>query len=67
MVTAGYDISTSDGAQLAWLYGHGEVIGRQDRDEAIHVTVRLSPGDRARFERQLRGEGDHAPQQRPGG
>jgi GTP-binding protein HflX len=53
MVTAGYDIPASDGAQLAWLYGHGEVIGRQDTDEAIHVTVRLSPEDRARFERQM--------------
>jgi GTPase len=29
MVTVGYDIPTADGAQLAWLYGHGEVIGRQ--------------------------------------
>jgi GTP-binding protein HflX len=62
MVTAGYDIPASDGAQLAWLYGHGEVIGRQDTgevigrqdtDEVIHVTVRLSPDDRARFERQM--------------
>jgi GTP-binding protein HflX len=53
MVTVGYDIATSDGAQLAWLYGHGEVLGRQDTDEAIHVTVRLAPDDRARFERQL--------------
>jgi GTP-binding protein HflX len=52
MVTAGYDIPISDGAQLAWLYGHGEVIGRQDTDDSIHVTVRLSPDDRARFERQ---------------
>src|SRR4051812_3542743 len=52
MVVAGYDIPVNDGAQLAWLYGHGEVIGRQDTDEAIHVTVRLSPNDRARFERQ---------------
>ncbi|SDB63259.1 GTPase HflX [Belnapia rosea] len=52
MVTAGYDIPTNDGAQLAWLYGHGEVIGRQDSDDSIRVTVRLSPDDRARFERQ---------------
>ncbi len=51
METAGYDIASSDGARLAWLYAHGEVIGRQDRDEMIHVTVRLLPADRARFER----------------
>jgi len=52
MVTVGYDIPASDGARLAWLYGHGEVLTRQDRDEATHVTVRLRPEDRARFERQ---------------
>ncbi|MBL6455536.1 GTPase HflX [Belnapia sp. T6] len=54
-VTVGYDIPASDGAQLAWLYGHGEVIGRQDSDDAIHVTVRLAPDDRVRFERQQEG------------
>ena len=51
METAGYDIPPSDGARLAWLYAHGEVIGRQDKDESIHWTVRLRPADRARFER----------------
>ncbi len=48
---ADYAIPTTDGARLAWLYQHGEVIGRQDGDEAIHVRVRLLPADRARFER----------------
>jgi GTP-binding protein HflX len=52
MQTAGYDIPASDGARLAWLYRHGEVVGRRDGDEAVHVTVRLSPEDRARFERR---------------
>ena len=51
METAGYDIPPSDGARLAWLYAHGDVIGRQDKDESIHLTVRLLPADRARFER----------------
>ncbi|HZF75823.1 MAG TPA: GTPase HflX [Acetobacteraceae bacterium] len=52
-VTVAYDIPTSDGAELAWLYSHGEVVGRQDNDNEIHVTVRLSPEERARFERQV--------------
>jgi GTP-binding protein HflX len=56
-VTVGYDIPVSDGAELAWLYDHGEVVGRQDNDNAIHVTVRLAPEDRARFERQVRRAG----------
>jgi GTP-binding protein HflX len=51
MEVADYAIAPADGARLAWLYQHGEVIGRQDGDEAIHVRVRLLPADRARFER----------------
>ena len=51
METADYIILPTDGARLAWLYEHGEVINRADDDEAIHVTVRLLPADRARFER----------------
>ena len=46
-----YDLTPADGARLAWLYQHGEVVAREDHDEAIHVTVRLLPADRARFER----------------
>ncbi len=46
-----YSIPPADGARLAWLYQHGEVIGRDDADEAISLTVRLLPADRARFER----------------
>ena len=51
METAAYDIPPADGARLAWLYEHGEVLTRSDADRAIHVTVRLRPEDRARFER----------------
>ena len=47
-----YDIPPQDGARLAWLYQHGEVVDRHDADAAVHVTVRLLPADRARFERQ---------------
>ncbi len=50
MEVACYDILPEDGARLAWLYQHGEVMERQDADRAIHVTVRLLPSDRARFE-----------------
>ena len=52
MELADYDIPPNDGARLAWLYQHGEVVGRHDADTAVHVTVRLLPEDRARFERQ---------------
>jgi len=51
MELADYDIPPQDGARLAWLYQHGEVVGRRDADAAVHVQVRLLPADRARFER----------------
>ncbi len=54
MVTVGYDIPASDGAELAWLYRHGEVVERRDKDDAVHVIVRLAPEDHARFERQVK-------------
>lgn len=48
------DIPLSDGATLAWLYRHGDVMKRDDRQMTAHVRVRLSPADRARLaQRQL--------------
>jgi GTP-binding protein HflX len=45
-------LSPSDGAGIAWLYAHGEVLSREDGDEAVRLTVRISPADRARFEQR---------------
>ncbi|MDA8051785.1 MAG: GTPase HflX [Rhodospirillales bacterium] len=50
MEEADYALKPEDGAGLAWLYRHGEVIARDDAADAIHVRVRLSPAERARFE-----------------
>jgi GTP-binding protein HflX len=50
METADYDLPVSDGARLAWLYQHGEVVAREDDEACVHVQVRLHPADRARFE-----------------
>jgi GTP-binding protein HflX len=52
MEVAEYDIPPQDGARLAWLYQHGEIIDRDEGEAAIHVRVRLLPADRARFERE---------------
>nr|WP_294507028.1 GTPase HflX [uncultured Rhodopila sp.] len=52
MELADYDIPPQDGARLAWLYQHGEVVQRSDDDAAVHMKVRLLPADRARFERR---------------
>jgi GTP-binding protein HflX len=51
MEVTDYNIPPHDGARLAWLYEHGEVLDRQDQDDTVHMTVRLLPADRARFER----------------
>jgi GTPase len=51
MEVADYAIPPADGARLAWLYEHGEVLSREDDDDAVRVTVRLLPANRARFER----------------
>nr|WP_198371122.1 GTPase HflX [Roseomonas rosulenta] len=48
--TVELSVPTTDGAGLAWLYAHGEVLSRQDGEDAIRLTVRLSAADRARFE-----------------
>jgi GTP-binding protein HflX len=46
------DLPPGDGEALAWLYRHGRVVGRRD-DElgAMHLSVRLDPQARGRFER----------------
>jgi GTP-binding protein HflX len=49
---ASFELVPSDGAKLAWLYRHGEVLEREDQEEAIRVRVRMLPADRARFENQ---------------
>ena len=51
MDVADYTIPPADGARLAWLYQHGEVLDRDDAEEGTHVRVRLLPANRARFER----------------
>jgi GTP-binding protein HflX len=50
--TVEYRLAPSDGAGIAWLYEHGEVLRRDDAEEAIRLTVRISAADRARFEQR---------------
>ena len=47
------NIDHSDGRTLAWLYQNGEVVKRQDTNEQIFVSVRLSPLHAARFQRYV--------------
>jgi GTPase len=46
------DVPLTDGAAIAWLYAHGEVMSRRDDDSDAHLTVALDPADLGRFERR---------------
>jgi GTPase len=48
--TAQLDVPLSDGAAIAWLYRHGEVVERDDDEQHAHLTVRLSQADLGRFQ-----------------
>lgn len=43
-------VPLAEGARIAWLYRHGEVMGRKDDEAFAHLRVRLTPKDAARFE-----------------
>lgn len=47
-------VSMGDGATLAWLHRHGEVLEQQTiSDDELRITARLAPVERARLERLL--------------
>ena len=48
------DVPLSDGKTLAWIYRHGEVLGRRDDAEAAHLSVRLSDADLGRLRHRQR-------------
>jgi GTP-binding protein HflX len=43
------EVPLSDGAAIAWLYQHGEVLNRRDDETRAHFAVRLSTADIGRF------------------
>jgi GTP-binding protein HflX len=43
------DVALSDGAGIAWLYRHGEVLERHDDEAEAHLLVNLRPSDLDRF------------------
>ena len=47
-------VPLSDGADLAWLYAHGQVLNREDDEASAHLLVQLDPADLARFEHRRR-------------
>ncbi len=45
-------VDVTDGAAIAWLYRHGEVLSRSDDDQKAHIEVSIDAADLARFERR---------------
>ena len=45
-------VDLEDGASLAWLYDHGEVVSRTDGERSVHLKVRLDSADAARFRKR---------------
>jgi GTP-binding protein HflX len=43
------DVAHGDGATLAWLYAHGEVVDRSDDDSHAHLRVAIEPATLARM------------------
>jgi GTP-binding protein HflX len=50
-----------DGAALAWLYDHGEVLSRRDDEHFAHLQVSLDAADLARFRRHHPGRSPQQP------
>ena len=51
-ITLDVNISLTDGATLAWLYQHGNVIKRNDKSMSSHLKVQLSPKNKTLFLRR---------------
>ena len=44
------EVDTHNGAAVAWLHQHGEVLGQEVDGERLKIDVRLSDADWARFQ-----------------
>ncbi len=51
-----YAIDAGDGAALAWLHAHGQVVDQSPDGGTVRVRARLSPENRGRFERRFHQE-----------
>ena len=43
-------LSAGDGNRMAWLHAHGEMLDQRMEGETVHLAVRLSPHNWARFQ-----------------
>ena len=50
-------LDAADGQGLHWLYEHAEVMSRSDRDDGLHLTVRVAPDQVERVKRRFAAAG----------
>lgn len=50
------DIPAEDGATLSWIYRHGTVLERADRDDKVHIEAKFSPENLGRLEKILKNQ-----------
>ena len=48
-IEATFKIPQSDGAAISWLYGHGEVVSRRDKDEASLLKIMIEESEINKF------------------
>lgn len=48
-----YVVPASDGAMLAWLYRHGDVLDKVEEGESMTVTVSMDTAEQTRFEQRF--------------
>ncbi len=46
-----FEIDICDGKALAWLYSHGDIIDRNDADDYVSISLRLSSSDLDKFQK----------------
>ncbi len=51
--TFAVSLDLSDGASIAWIYSHGEVLAREDEGMEARMKVRMTPTEKARLENRL--------------
>jgi GTP-binding protein HflX len=54
-------IDLADGATIAWLYRHGEVLSRRDEEGYAHFKIGLDTADIARLESRMPGSTGASP------
>jgi len=47
-------VPPADGATIAWLYRHGEVVERTDEAEEVRLKIRLAPAEAKRLAERMR-------------